>query len=175
LEQNPQQQNQHLVSVRHAIAYLGVPRDLNLGKKYALGKSAAFVTNVLTVQMHHKFHARHMMIVVEKRHFATMACAIRVINVKIAMTESMERVVLVEQLHLEIHALPQLHLKVHARHTMTAEEIRHFATMACAIPAINVNIALTELTTPVALAVPPRMDTLAIRVRPGAGEMDKTG
>jgi len=171
--ENPQQQNQHLVN--HAIASLGVTRELNLGKKYAHTKSAASVSNVLTVQRHQKFHARHTMIVVEKRHFATMACAIRVINVKIVMTESMEPVVLAEQLHLEIHAVPQLHLKVHARHTMTAEEIRHFATMACAIPAINVNIALTELTIPVALAVPPRMGTLAIRVRPGAGEMDKTG
>lgn len=120
--ENPQQQNQHLV--RHAIAYLGVTRELNLGKKDALSKSAASVKNVLTVQMHH---------------------------------------------------VPQPHPKVHARHTMTAEEIRHFATMVCAIPVINVNFALTELTTPVALAVPPRMDTLAIRVRPGAGEMDKTG
>ena len=52
-----------------------------------------------------KFHARHMMIVVEKRHFATMACAIRVINVKIAMTESTEHEARAEQLHQETHVV----------------------------------------------------------------------
>jgi hypothetical protein len=53
------------------------------------------------------FLVLHMMTVVETLHFATMACATRVINVKIAMTESTEHVARAEQLHQETHVLRQ--------------------------------------------------------------------